>query len=161
MNAFDRAVDFVLEYEGGLVDDPADAGGVTKFGISQRAYPDLNIRELTTPAARQIYYEDYWLKCKCPELPYPLAMLVFDSAVNQGPSAAIKMLQQALGTEPDGVVGPITIAAGHRAELRKVTVDLAARRALRYALHPQVQQFGLGWYRRLMACLELTQEPLG
>jgi lysozyme family protein len=36
---FEKALDFVLTAEGDLVDDPPDPGGLTKFGISQRAYP--------------------------------------------------------------------------------------------------------------------------
>jgi lysozyme family protein len=161
MNAFDRAVKFVLDHEGGVADDPLDSGGLTKWGISQASYPTLDIRSLTREDARQIYYNDYWLKCKCSELPAPLSLLLFDGAVNQGPSAAVRMLQRALGVRPDGVIGPETIAAGHRANPRDAVQELAARRAQQYALHPEVEHFGLGWYRRLLVCLQVANEPLG
>ena len=54
---FEVAVDFILSVEGGLVDDPTDPGGLTKFGISQRAYPKLNIRDLTADTAKALYTE--------------------------------------------------------------------------------------------------------
>jgi len=37
---FDLAADCVLVHEGGLIEDPHDPGGKTKWGISSRAYPD-------------------------------------------------------------------------------------------------------------------------
>ena len=157
---FDRAVEFVLRFEGDLSDDPHDPGRITKFGISQKAYPDVDIRALTRREAIELYRRDYWMKCKCDHLPAPLAMILFDSAVNQGPRPAVRMLQQALSVRVDGVVGAETIAAGHRASLRLVAVEFIARRGFQYALHPQVSRFGLGWYRRLAACHQVSQEPL-
>lgn len=159
-NVFDKAVEFILEHEGGLSDDPLDSGGLTKYGISQRSYPGLSIRDLTRADAKQIYYNDYWLKCKCPELPSSLAILLCDSAVNQGRTLAVRILQRSLGVRMDGVIGPETIAAAHRAALHKVIVEFTARRAFQYALHPQVARYGLGWYRRLIDCLQLAQDPI-
>ena len=158
MTSFDIAVDFVLLFEGGLSDDPSDSGGVTRFGISQKAYPDLDIRNMTMPQAKEIYRADYWNRCKCNELPVQLALILFDAAVNQGPAAAIRMLQKSLDVRADGVIGAETIAAAHRADVRKVASEFIARRAYQYAIHPQVARFGLGWYRRLAACHRLTQD---
>ena len=47
MSDFDKAFELVIGHEGGLVDHPADPGGLTKYGISKRAYPNLDIRNLT------------------------------------------------------------------------------------------------------------------
>ena len=77
-------MDFVLSAEGGLVDDGSDPGGLTKFGISQRAYPNLDIRELTIEGAKALYRKDYWNRFSCDKLPPGIALLVFDAAVNQG-----------------------------------------------------------------------------
>ncbi len=159
MITFDRALEFVLRYEGGICDDPRDSGGLTKFGISQKAYPALDIRALTLPEAKDIYRTDYWNACKCNELPAPLAIILFDSAVNQGTKIAIRSLQKALDVHVDGIVGPVTIAAAHRVSLGPVVSEFIARRAYQYALHPAVSMFGLGWYRRLAACYQLSQKP--
>ena len=66
---FETAVDFILSVEAGLVNDPSDPGGLTKFGISQRAYPDVNIRDLTLDGAKTLYRKDYWNRCSCDKLP--------------------------------------------------------------------------------------------
>ena len=62
---FETAVDFILDVESGLVGDPSDPGGLTKFGISQRAYPNLNIRDLTIEGAKALYRKDYRNLCSC------------------------------------------------------------------------------------------------
>jgi lysozyme family protein len=66
---FTYAVNEVLRSEGGLVNDPADPGGLTNYGISQRAYPGVDIAKLTKEEAIAIYYRDYWLAAKCDKLP--------------------------------------------------------------------------------------------
>ena len=60
MSNFDRAFRFLIGEEGGYVNDPADPGGETKFGISKRAYPQLDIKSLTLDQAKAIYRRDYW-----------------------------------------------------------------------------------------------------
>ena len=60
MQTFHDCIAHVLAAEGGLVNDPKDPGGVTKFGISQRSYPALDIRALTLDDAKTIYQRDYW-----------------------------------------------------------------------------------------------------
>ena len=160
MNPFERAVEFVLDHEGGLSEDPKDPGGLTKFGISQRAYPNLDIRNLTREAAIELYRSDYWNRCKCGELPSPFAVILFDSAVNQGPGAAIRMLQKSLSIKVDGVMGPETIGAAHRANIHNTVCEFVARRAFDYAQNPNVVTFGMGWYRRLAQCQMAAMEPL-
>ncbi|GAH59133.1 unnamed protein product, partial [marine sediment metagenome] len=38
------------------------------------------------------YYQNYWLKCGCDELPYPFNIVVFDTAVNMGRRRATEFL---------------------------------------------------------------------
>ena len=38
------ASDWILQTEGGYVNDPADPGGETKYGISKKAYPTVDIK---------------------------------------------------------------------------------------------------------------------
>src|SRR6266567_3072297 len=83
-NRFAQSIKFVLKHEGRYVNDPNDAGGETKFGISKKSYPTLDIKNLTSEQACDIYYNDYWVPSKSATLPYPECVAVFDTAVNNG-----------------------------------------------------------------------------
>ena len=98
--SFEEAVEKVLAHEGGFVDHPSDPGGATNFGISQRAYPDLDIKNLTREKAIEIYHRDYWVACGCHHLSDRLAYVVFDAAVNSGVARAKGWLAATSGTEP-------------------------------------------------------------
>lgn len=125
--SFDRAFEIVIGHEGGYVNDPQDPGGETKFGISKRAYPTLDIKSLTIEQAKGLYYEDYWLKAGCDHfVDDVMAMLMFDCAVNQGVERAKKIGTTAM-----------------------TPVDFQAERALHYASLPTFQRYGRGWMRRL------------
>ncbi len=154
MNAFEQAFAVVVGHEGGYVNDPRDPGGETKYGISARAYPNVNIRGLTLEIAKTIYRADYWARGYCNEMPGPLALLHFDSAVNNGVGQAARFLQQALGVKVDGDIGPATLAALKRQALQPEGVDrlcaeVLARRIVFHASLPTWPTFGLGWSRRL------------
>ena len=142
---FETAVRIVINTEGGLIDDPHDPGGLTKFGISQRAYPSLDIRRLTVDLAKVIYRVDRWDPCKCDQLPDGLRLPVFDMAVNQGVDAAIKALQSALSVKVDGDLGPVTIKAAARVDAR---ARFTAARVLRYTRTKNFDRYGMGWITR-------------
>ncbi len=95
-NNFDRAIAFVLKWEGGYVNDPRDPGGETKYGISKRAHPSVDICALTEDAAKEIYRKDYWLKAGCDKLEWPLCLVHFDTAVNMGCGRAMDFKGRAL-----------------------------------------------------------------
>lgn len=149
MTGFDRAFDIVVALEGGLSDDPADPGGLTKFGISHQGFTNLDIAKLTMDQAKRLYLEHYWFPAKCDRLPWPLALLVFDAAVNQGAYAAAVLLQKALGVRQDGAIGPRTLAAAVRADQRELCALFLADRALRYTGTRNFDRFGRGWLKRL------------
>jgi len=92
MKDFNIALKFVLKWEGGYSNDPNDPGGETKFGISKRSYPELDISKLTLKQAKEIYYQNYWLKAGCDTLPYPFNIVVFDTSVNMGKRRALEIL---------------------------------------------------------------------
>lgn len=93
---FEIAVQKTLKHEGGYVNDPKDPGGETRYGISKRSYPNLDIKNLTVKEAVEIYRQDYWNKQGLEQLEDPvLACKVFDLCVNIGPRNAVKHLQQA------------------------------------------------------------------
>lgn len=90
---FSRCIPFVLEREGGYSNDPKDPGGETKYGISKKAWPKLDIKNLTLEDAKVIYYQHYWLFV-ADKLSWPLNLCVFDTAVNQGTKKARQLLKQ-------------------------------------------------------------------
>lgn len=90
-------IDQVLSIEGGYNNSPIDRGGPTKYGISSRAYPNLDIKNLTEAEARAIYKRDYWDKVGADNLPPELQSQAMDSAVNSGVGATKKMLAEAGG----------------------------------------------------------------
>ena len=149
MGDFHRCIDRILAEEGGLSDHPADPGGLTKYGISQRSYPTLDITGLTLDAAKALYRRDYWQVLHGDQLPSGLDLLLLDCAINQGPVTAIKLLQRALRIRDDGRIGPETLNAAEAA-MPGLLDAFAAERALRYELNPNEATFGRGWYRRLL-----------
>lgn len=160
-DAFDAAIELLLspDVEGGYVNDPLDPGGETHWGISKRSYPELNIRDLTKADAIVIYQRDFWKPLCCPELPPTLAIVLFDSAVNQGQRAAIEMLQAALGVAVDGLMGPVTVTAARGMAGVNLTRSLAgfmARRGLRYSRHSMFPRYSLGWFKRLFLFHEVA-----
>src|ERR1700733_3963535 len=93
---FTRAVMRVLANEGGYVRLVNDPGGATKFGISQRDYPQLDIAALTRDDAIAIYFRDFWKAGRYAELPDAIAIKLFDLSINMGPAHAVRCLQRAL-----------------------------------------------------------------
>lgn len=148
MDDFQRCLALLLTEEGGLVNNSRDPGGLTKYGISKRSYPELNIAALTRETAAAIYRRDYWTPLHGDELPADLTLVLFDCAVNQGTTTAVKLLQEALNLKPDGVLGPITRACAARA-MPGIILEFCALRAWRYEINRNEDVFGKGWFRRL------------
>jgi len=151
MSDFDKAFELVIAAEGGYSNDARDSGGQTKWGISKAAYPNLDIYNLTLEQAKAIYKTDYWDKVKGDEMPYPMNVFVFDSAVNQGVAPAIKMLQKALGVAQDGILGRDTLAALKRKMGKEVLSLYMTERAMRYTGTRSFDIYGRGWLKRLFA----------
>lgn len=94
---FHSAFVCILNVEKGYVNDPHDPGGETKFGVSKRAYPSLDIKNLTYDQASAILYRDYWLKANINLIrDKKVAIKLFDLAVNFGVSGARKIWCKAL-----------------------------------------------------------------
>jgi lysozyme family protein len=148
---FDEAFATLISpsHEGGYVNNPADPGGETKFGISKRSYPHLNIKSLTREDVKPIYLHDFWLAAKCPLLPAPLRFPLFDFAVNSSVSEAVKKLQRRLGVSEDGVIGPITLGEiSHWDPETLAIVFTLDRLNFMTDLHTW-PAFGKGWARRI------------
>lgn len=149
MNRFDYCFNILIEFEGGYVFNGLDPGGETKYGISKRQYPHLDIKNLTLDQAKQLYYKDYWLPAKCDQLPNPIDLLFFDSVVNQGHKTATLILQDALNVNQDGIIGANTLARAANADKHKLIKDLLVLRVMRYAKLDSFNYFGKGWMNRL------------
>lgn len=94
---WERAIAFVLRWEGGYVNDPNDPGGETNMGISKRSYPDVDIANLKRDQAVAIYQRDYWQASGADKLEWPLSLMHFDTAVNAGVGRANQLLQDSGG----------------------------------------------------------------
>jgi len=155
-----KSIEFVLKMEGGdeVENNPADPGGQTKFGISKKAYPSLDVAHLTRPEAEEIYRRDYWTPCACDDLPWPFSIAVFDCAVNQGPVKAKRLLQMALDMDTvDGVIGAKTLAAAAKASpyrLKKMLALRLAEYARTMAEHQNLLVFAVDWSYRVLSLLE-------
>lgn len=151
---FDTAFERLVSHEGGLVNNPADKGGLTKYGISQRSYPSLDIAKLTLADARAIYKRDFWDRAQCDRLPPGVAFDVFDTAINSGIGQSIRFLQRAVGVADDGAVGPMTLAAVSRREPEAVQARFNGHRLEFMAKLSNWDVFGKGWVRRVASNLQ-------
>lgn len=153
--AWDKAIKHVLEWEGGYSNDPDDPGGETRWGISKRGHPALDIKNLTVEQARAIYRNEYWREVEGDKLPEPLAIMMMDSAVNCGISRSVKWLQKVLRVQQDGNLGPVTLAAVKTQTAIALAKEVADQRERHYRLLRQWPRFGRGWMNRLNACRRL------
>lgn len=156
-DSFELALEFVILAEGGISNNLNDPGGLTKYGISQAAYPNLDITSLTLEAVKVLYRRDYWDMCKCSELPAALAVIVFDTAVNLGVSEAIRILQRSLkisGTPEiiiDGIIGGKTLrAVSETTAKHNLNCSYLVNRVLKYSEFAGFTHFGKGWIRRVV-----------
>lgn len=155
---FAQCVREVLKHEGGYVDHPRDPGGCTNRGITRatleswRGVPTdcAAVRALTEAEARAIYRARYWDAVRGDDLPPGVDLAVFDLAVNSGVGRAARMLQQALGVEADGAIGPRTMVALADADAIGLVGAMCARRLVFLKTLPTWPIFGLGWERRVV-----------
>lgn len=153
---FDQAFNQLIAHEGGYVDDRRDAGGETKYGISKAAYPGEDIRAMTLERAKAIYARDYWGPAGCDALPDAARLQVFDMAVNSGVKTAIKTLQRAVGSVPDGVLGPHTLQAIQSMPALRLVARFNGQRLALMADLASWPAFGRGWAKRIATNLMET-----
>ena len=158
MADFNAAIGKTLAHEGGakFTDDPSDRGGATKYGISQRAYPDLGIRSLTEQQARDIYKRDYWDRVRADDIAsQAVAASIFDTAVNMGARTASRLAQVSAGVEPaDGIIGSQSLktinAADESLFLSRYTIAKIARYTYICNKDRSQKKYLLGWLNRVL-----------
>ena len=154
MGMFDYFIERVLTHEGGYVNDPRDPGQETRWGISKRSYPQVDIRNLTRAQAVDIYRRDFWQRVRGDELPREFAFQALDAAVNHGIGNAVRWMQRAAGVADDGVIGPVTLAAVQRAQAADLVLRFNAERLRFYAKLTTFSVFGRGWVNRVAGNLD-------
>ncbi len=159
---FEAALRFVLRWEGGFVDHPADPGGRTNRGVTQKTYdawragqglPKRDVKLIDDADVHAVYESGYWIPPRCDLLDRPLDLVHLDTAVNMGPGRAVRFLQQAVGCAVDGDFGPAT----QRAVLAcRASDTLASYCKLRENFYrqivsrkPEQSVFLKGWLNRL------------
>ena len=95
--AFEPALNFVFQMEGGYVEKDGKTAAPANFGINQKANPDIDVKNLTKDGAAKIYRQRYWDAINAGDLPPQLAAVAFDTAVNMGVGTAKKLIAQSNG----------------------------------------------------------------
>jgi lysozyme family protein len=154
-STFNKAIQFILEVEGGYVNDFHDPGGETKYGISKKAFPELDIKNLSIDEAKEIYYKQYWLGsgAKVENISSDLAIIIFDTAVNMGVATSIKILQRVLRVQEDGVFGVITENALRKGDIEQIIQWYITNRFLRYTSLNTWTIYKNGWINRIVRLL--------
>lgn len=156
--SFARAVAFVLDKEGGLVNDPLDAGGLSNRGIALKRHPELtaeDIRTMSVQRATSIYFDGYWTPVSGPSWPEGLDLVMLDMCVNMGKAAAVECVQRALNIQVDGAIGPQTLRAAALVKPKDLIARTTAERIKRYSKMAGWEHDGNGWtHRAVEAAIE-------
>ena len=128
---FNSAFNYMLKNEGGFVNDTADKGGATKYGVSlalmkqmfkngsiwldlngDGVVDDKDVSVLTEEEAKAVYYKEFWrpLTAFSNLFLAQIVTKIFDTAVNIGVKNSIKLVQRVVGTQADGLIGKETIS---------------------------------------------------
>lgn len=155
---YSQCIPLVLKHEGGYVNHPADPGGATNKGVTQKTYdgwrdkqglPRQSVRNIADDEVQAIYRRDYWDAIKGDDLPSGVDYAVFDFAVNSGINRASRYLQDVVRVAADGRIGPATLAAVRAMDARDVVNRLCdARMAFLRGLNT-FPTFGKGWTARV------------
>lgn len=174
MDAFEYAFNKTLALEGEYVNDPDDPGGETKWGISKKAYPDLDIGALTLNKAKYLYRRDYWEALHLGMIRnQAVAAEIFDMAVNMGPKFSVRSVQKALNflgekLIENGIIGHNTIKALNdwaSRDVKALFICLNGFQYMRYVeivnYKPGLKRFSRGWAKRLQQYLKNSLKAEG
>lgn len=170
MSSFETTFSRTIGHEGKFQANPKDRGnwtsgkeGVgelkgTKWGLAAMTYPHLDIANITLEQAKEIYFNDWWLKLKMDCWPDVMKYQIFDAAFNHGTGRANQFLQFAARVKDDGVIGPKTITAVNMTDPNDLVLRFLAKR-LRYFTEVKTwAEFSKGWSLRVAQCLEYAAE---
>ena len=162
-----KLVPFILQWEGGFVNDPLDLGGATNKGITIGTFTEYKRRKgLKAPTVqdlKNISNEDwhevfkglYWDRWKADEIKNQAVANILVDWVWASGSHGIKRPQRLLGVTADGVVGSKTIAALNAKDPAELFRMIKADR-LKFIdeiceKRPANNRFKKGWLNRINA----------
>lgn len=133
-------MEFILKWEGGCSDDPADRGGRTYKGIITEVAKangwSGDVCKMPDSKIMDIYKKDYWNQVAA-KYPWPLSFPLMNTSVNSGPGIAQDFLKEM----PKSITDPW-----------EQTFWLANRMKIRYdrivAKNPSQKRFYKGWINR-------------
>lgn len=158
MADFNLAVAKILKDEGGYVNNPDDKGGETKYGISKRSYPNVDIKNLTQEQAADIYRKNYWRNYSGINS-QEIADILFEVSVNCGTTASNRMAQKALvkcgaNIVVDGLFGIQTLAAINSQPEQWLLAEIQLQQINYYvgivSKNKSQSVFLLGWIKRAL-----------
>jgi len=156
---FNKAFQSLILLEGAYSNDLLDNGGETKYGITKKQYPHLNIKDLSLDQAKEIYYQDYWNINQYNKISSAkVAEKIFHTTVNTGVYQSHLILQRALNAVghrslvEDGILGNMTFEAVNKSQPRcllpALRSELAGFYRLIIAKRPSQSKFMNGWLKR-------------
>ncbi len=162
---FDQGLAFIWRPENDgqpLHYTPKDPGGATSWGVTFQTWAGWQglhsqvksmqvFQGLKQADFSPLYRALFWNACRCGNLG-AIGVAVFDAAVMSGPGNAAKFLQQALGIDVDGAIGPVTVQAAVSVDPARLNDMLLAERNAFYQANPNFNTFGHGWMRRAFDC---------
>lgn len=167
LRAYQNALGFVLGVEGKLSNEVGDKGGYTDYGVTQATYnawrlgrelPLQSVSLITSEEVSAVYFDLFWVPCRCPNLPARLDLCVFDAGVQHSDKEAIEMLQEALDGQVTGFFGPLTMGLVQRAvEAESIDAVIGRMLDIRRKFYVRIverdvtqQKFINGWMNRIV-----------
>lgn len=162
MADYRELIPFILKFEGGFVNDPADSGGPTNKGVTLNTFRSVygqtktinDLKHMTDNEWRHIFKSLYWDKCKADDIAdQSIANLLVDWAYNSGTSLAIRHIQRIVGVNADGIMGNITLSAINRHSPQPLFGALKKDRIAFFNVtakkNPRKKKFLKGWLNRV------------
>ena len=171
---FEKSLHFVLQSEGGFVDNPLDSGGATMKGITLKVFQEYrrnkhltseDLRNISNEDIQAIYRQNYWNPVFGNLLNSGCDYVVFDFAVNSGVGRSVKTLQKVVGTSVDGVMGNQTLAAANALDQSSLIIDFSNAKIKFYEdivmARPNQNVFLKGWLNRVATVKSNAFQILG
>lgn len=165
---FEKIFERILAHEGGYSNHPADNGGATNMGVTQKVFNDFlaasgqkpySVKNITRSQVRAIFNVKYWIAVKADRLPPGWDYAIVDMAYNSGPGRAARLAQLVLGLEADGILGPISLAAINKAPVEKLN-EFNDRRLAFLKTLDDWPVFKKGWSDRVALVKKVSAEDL-